>query len=151
MQRNVPEKFEYISILLGVCLTLFTYDMFRDPGTNVRTVHACDCRQFHQKRIHIRFPSSQCQTAVSRMSPIHSILYSSLFESARDTQLCRINKGWNISSVSSCDPVLYVPYKRWIFVWFSFYSVIFSLGRPGCCIGGTMTMFWNPVRLFCYF
>lgn len=126
------------------------YSGVGDPGQRYTP---STLERIYQKRIHIRFPSSQCQPAVSRMSPIHSILYSSELENARrDTEECQINTGWNISPVALCDPGTYVPFKRWIFVWFSCCSAIFLRGVPVCCTDGTLTMFWNPVGTFiCFF
>lgn len=81
--------------------------------------------------------------------------FNTLFEWARerrrDTEECQINTGWNISPVGFCDPGIYVPFKRWIFVWFSCCSGIFSCGAPGCCTGETQTMFWNLVRIESFF
>lgn len=106
--------------------------------------------RIYQKRIHIRFSISHRQPAVSRMSPIRSILYSSLPAYARrhDTEECQINTGWNISAVGFCDPGIFVPFEGWIFGCFLCCSVIFSRGPAVCCTGGTPIMFWNPVRIF---
>lgn len=129
------------SILLGTCLALFT----RTPYL-IRAA----LERIYQKRIHIRFSISHRQPAVSRMSPIRSILYSSLPAYARrhDTEECQINTGWNISAVGFCDPGIFVPFEGWIFGCFLCCSVIFSRGPAVCCTGGTPIMFWNPVRIF---
>lgn len=119
--------------------------IYKIPANGTQTVFT--------KRVFILDFRSRNASAVSRMSAIRTILYSSLFVYAgrRDTEECQINTGWNISAVGFCDPGIYVPFEEWIFTCFLCCSDIFLRGAAGCCTDGTPIMFWNPVRQVFFF